>query len=109
MDLGGATRELAPLKLKKPRGFKLKAKTIHKFLAPPVDPAIELLDEDLDKDPHLFDHNMFYHLLGLSNLRKVMWPKLEILNLTVTSEAPDDSYVRESSVDQSTPWQQGNN
>jgi hypothetical protein len=42
MDLGAATREIAPLKLKKQKGYKLKAKTIHKYNAPPVDPAIEL-------------------------------------------------------------------
>jgi hypothetical protein len=99
MDLGAATRELAPLKLKKQRGYKLKAKPIQKFMAPSVDPAIELQDEDVDKDPHLFDHHMFYHMLGLSNLRKVMWPKFEVLNITICSEAVDDSYVRDSSVD----------
>ncbi len=75
MDLGAVTRELAPLKLKKQKGYKLKSKTIHKFLAPSVDPAIELQEEDLDKDSHLYDHHMFYHMLGLSNLRKIMWPK----------------------------------
>ena len=38
MDIGPATRELAPLKLKKARGYRLKSKTLHRFLAPPVDP-----------------------------------------------------------------------
>ena len=47
---------------------------------------------------------MFYHILGLSNLRKIMWPKLEVLNLTVNSEGggADDSYARGSSVEQET-------
>ena len=47
---------------------------------------------------------MFYHIMGLSNLRKIMWPKLEVLNITVNSEGggADDSYARGSSVEQET-------
>jgi|LauGreDrversion4_2_1035121.scaffolds.fasta_scaffold96893_1 hypothetical protein len=105
MDLGAATRELAPLKHKKTKGYRLQSKTLLRFLAPPVDPSIDLVDDvELEKDPHLYDHRMFYHVIGLSNLRKIMWPKLEVLNLTVNSEGGiEDSYARGSSVEQESP------
>lgn len=35
-----------------------------------------------DPDSHLYNNHMFHHLLGLSNLRKVMKPKANELNLT---------------------------
>lgn len=85
MDIGPATREVAPLKLK--RKHKLKAKTVVKFQAPPADPtvAFEDADPDLSLDQHLFDHHSFYHLLGLSNLRKILAHKLDTLNLSYSS------------------------
>ena len=97
MDLGPATRELAPLKLKRPQ--RIKTKTIIKFIAPIVDPVVEIGDEDLEKDPHLFDYHMFHHISGISNLRKIMDPKLESLNITVSSG--EDSIVKEDSYDNS--------
>lgn len=64
MDLGPASRELAPLKLKKPKNFKLKSKTFLKVKTPLY------FDEEIDEDEHLFNYHMFHHLLGMSNLKK---------------------------------------
>lgn len=55
MDIGPASRELAPLKLKRPE--KLMSKTLVKV-------------PRANDDNHLFNNHMFHHMLGLSNLNK---------------------------------------
>lgn len=98
MDIGPASRELAPLKLKRPD--KLKSKTLVKV-------------PRANDDNHLFNNHMFHHMLGLSNLNKgkdllltlsiVLRQKARELNLSDMSPDRDydDSFVMETSYDHS--------
>ena len=77
MDLGAVTRELAPLKVRRPKGHKLKSKTILKVRVawPQKEEAGEknISEEDDDGTADLgaiTDNHFFHHLVGLSNLRK---------------------------------------
>ena len=93
MDLGPPTRLLAPLKLR--HAPSVAPQTLLKLKSPPADPSIDPSDPDLD--PHLFDHSLFYHLCGLSNLRRILAPKCAELDLSLSS--CDDSFVKEDSYD----------
>lgn len=97
MDLGPVTRELAPLKLKPAKDTQIKSKTVRKYKVPNDAPGVEV-----DMDQQLFGHHMFHHLMGLSNMRKVIKPIAEELNLQeLTSDEDDEDFVKETSYDRS--------
>jgi len=93
MDLGPATRLLAPLKLR--HAPAVAPQNLIKLKPPPADPSIDPTDTNVDA--HLFNHSMFHHLCGLSNLRRILAPKCYELDLSLSS--CDDSFVKEDSYD----------
>jgi hypothetical protein len=72
MDLGAVTRELAPLKVRRPKGHKLKSKTILKVRVawPQKEEAGEKNISEEDDLGAITDNHFFHNLVGLSNLRK---------------------------------------
>lgn len=105
MDLGPASRELAPLKLKRPKNLKHQSQVILKVKMPKAptnqrtqDPA-SVEDE---REDHLFNNHMFHHMIGLSNLKKTLRNRAEEFNIRdMSPDRPEDDsfYMRETSYD----------
>ncbi len=68
-----------------------------KITPPPATSTIDPFDDDIHKDSHLFDQHMFYHIIGLSNLRRILAPKALELDLSLSD--CEDSFVKEDSYD----------
>lgn len=101
MDIGPVSRELAPQKLKRDPKKPIKAKAM---LRVPVTKNVKgqnLIDSEYYD--HLFNHDMFHHMLGLSSLKKTLMPTLRELHLPDGFEFEDDedSFTKEQSYDHS--------
>ena len=101
MDIGPASRELAPQKLKRDLKKPMKAKAV---LRVPVTKNVKghnLIDSEYFD--HLYNHHMFHHMLGLSSLKKTLIPTLRELHLPDGFEFEDDedSFTKDQSYDHS--------
>ncbi|CDW74553.1 UNKNOWN [Stylonychia lemnae] len=86
MDLGGLTREIAPLKHKKIDDKKISDK-------------IYVNLHSTDDEENLVGYHFFHHIIGLSNLKKLMKDKIDELNISnFNTVVQDDTSALEDSV-----------